>query len=477
LICYTSLAGGVLVEKSITLPTLGVVTQADLRDAQTKQHAKGKKGVFIRTLGCQMNEHDSEIILGMLQHAGYEQVDNLLAAQLILYNTCAVRENPERKLYGQMNMLRSLKELNPEVILGICGCMMQQPSESQRIATAFEHVDLVFGTHNLHRLPELLRRVEAGERVIEVWEQPGPVIEGLPMQRASALKAYITIMYGCNQFCTYCIVPYVRGKERSRHPRVILMEAGQAIAEGCKEITLLGQNVNAYGCDLGGQTSFADLLRQMDTLPGVERIRFTSPHPKYMGSDVISAIGECKSVCEHVHLPVQAGSDRTLRRMGRRYTRAEYIDLVEKMRAAIPGLALSTDLIVGFPGETESDFSETLSLVEEIGFDSAFMFIYSPRKGTPSTRLSGEISDGVKRERINRLIELQNKISLAKNSALLGQHMEVLVDSIGKEPGAMAGRTRTNKLVVFPGEPSDLGTLRRIRVQKANTFGLEGIYV
>ncbi|NLN19475.1 MAG: tRNA (N6-isopentenyl adenosine(37)-C2)-methylthiotransferase MiaB [Firmicutes bacterium] len=466
--------GGVSVGKSITLPTLGVITQADLERAQAEQRAKGKKGVFIRTLGCQMNEHDSEIILGMLCKAGYEPVDNLLAAQLIIFNTCAVRENPERKLYGQMDMLRSLKELNPAVILGICGCMMQQPSALQRIQEAYEHVDLVFGTHNLHRLPELLHRVEAGERVIEIWDEPGPIVEGLPVLRASTLKTYITIMYGCNQFCTYCIVPYVRGKERSRLPSAILAEAQEAIAQGSKEIMLLGQNVNAYGCDLEEGISFAELLRQMDALPNMGRIRFTSPHPKYMGDDVISAIAECKSVCEHVHLPVQAGSDRILRRMGRRYTRAEYVRLVEKLRSAVPGLALSTDLIVGFPGETEEDFRETLSLVEEIGFDSAFMFIYSPRKGTPATRLPGEIPEETKRERINRLIELQNSISLAKNRELIGQEMEVLVDGVGKEPGTMAGRTRTNKLVIFAGEPSELGTLRRVRIDAANTFGLEG---
>ncbi|MGI6083350.1 MAG: tRNA (N6-isopentenyl adenosine(37)-C2)-methylthiotransferase MiaB [Limnochordia bacterium] len=460
--------------KSITLPTLGVVTGADLERAQAEQRAKGKKGVFIRTLGCQMNEHDSEMILGMLGKAGYEPVDNLLAAQLIIFNTCAVRENPERKLYGQMNMLRSLKELNPGVILGICGCMMQQPSELQRIQEAYEHVDLVFGTHNLHRLPELLHRVEAGERAIEVWDEPGPIIEGLPVRRASTLKTYITIMYGCNQFCTYCIVPYVRGKERSRLPSSILAEAQEAIAQGSREITLLGQNVNAYGCDLEEKTSFAKLLRQMDALPNVGRIRFTSPHPKYMGDDVISALADCDSVCEHVHLPVQAGSDRTLRRMGRRYTRAEYVRLVEKLRSAVPGLALSTDLIVGFPGETEEDFRETLSLVEEVGFDSSFMFIYSPRTGTPSTRLSGEIPDVIKRERINRLIERQNGISLARNRELIGQEMEVLVDGVGKEPRTLAGRTRTNKLVIFAGEPSELGTLRLVRIDAANTFGLEG---
>ena len=464
-------------DRPFVLPSIGSVTPAELREAQARQDATGKKGVFIKTLGCQMNEHDSEVILGMLQREGYEPVDSLLAAKLILFNTCAVRENPERKLYGQVNMLRSLKEHNPDVILGICGCMTQQSSELQRIEETLDHVDLVFGTHNIHRLPELLCRAEAGERVIEVWPEPGPIMEGLPMVRASSLKAFVTIMYGCNQFCTYCIVPYVRGRERSRQPDHVLAEVRDAVRKGSKEIMLLGQNVNAYGRDLDAQVSFASLLRQLDAIEGVERIRFTSPHPKYMDEDTISAMAACPSVCEHIHLPVQAGSDRILRRMGRRYSRQEYLRLVERLRAAVPGLAITTDFIVGFPGETEEDFRETLSLVRDVEFDSSFMFIYSERKGTPATRLPDAVPEEVKKERIHRLIELQNEMSLKKNQALIGQELEILIDGPGKTPGTVAGRTRSNKLAIFADQLANVGSFARVRVQEANTFGLEGVRV
>lgn len=464
-------------QRCIELPLVGTVTVADINRARAQQVATKKKGVFIHTLGCQMNEHDSEIMLGILQRAGYEAVGSPLAADFILYNTCAVRENPERKLFGQMNMLRQLKEFNPSLILGICGCMPQQPIELKRIEKELSHVDLVFGTHNIHQLPELLSRAESGERVIEVWPKEGPVVEGLPAQRVSNLKAYVTIMYGCNQFCTYCIVPQVRGKERSRNPEAIIDEIRSLVAEGHKDIMLLGQNVNAYGNDLGGGVGFADLLRQVDAIAGMRRLRYTSPHPWYMNDDVIAAIAECRSVCEHIHLPVQAGSDRTLRRMGRRYTRDQYLHLVEKMRRAIPNLAVTTDLIVGFPGETEAEFKETLSLVREVAFDGAFMFIFSPRTGTPAARLSAQVPDEVKRERIHRLIEVQNAVSLERNQALLGWEMEVLIDGVGKQPGTVSGRTRTNKLVTFPGDPNSVGRFAWVRIEKAHTFNLEGAAV
>lgn len=460
--------------KTIELPLVGLTTVADVRRARAGQAATGTKGVFIQTLGCQMNEHDSEMMLGMLEQEGYQAVSTPLAADLILYNTCAVRENPERKLYGQVGMLRRLKELNPRLIVGICGCMTQQPTELGRIKDQLPHVDLVFGTHNIHRLPELLRRAESGERVIEVWPKAGPVVEGLPVRRQTSHKAYITIIYGCDQFCTYCIVPHVRGKERSRAASDIVAEAQSLANQGYREIMLLGQNVNAYGKDRAGSIGFAGLLRQVDAVPGVKRIRFLSPHPRYMGDDVIRAMAECPGVCEHVHLPVQAGSDRILRRMGRRYTRAEYLRLAETMRRAIPDLAVTTDLIVGFPGETEAEFQETLSLVREAAFDSAFMFIYSPRPGTAAARLDDQIPEEVKRDRIHRLIELQNAVSLEKNRALIGRTLEVLIDGAGKQPGTVSGRTRSNKLVTFPGEQDSVGRIVEVVISKAHTFGLEG---
>ncbi|HET7560546.1 MAG TPA: tRNA (N6-isopentenyl adenosine(37)-C2)-methylthiotransferase MiaB [Limnochordia bacterium] len=463
----------------VELPVIGQIEEQAL-DARLAELAKlpgGEKRVLIQTLGCQMNEHDTEKILGMLADLGYRPTSDPIAADLILYNTCCVRENPERKVYGQVHSLRQLKARRPSLKIGICGCMTQQRAELRRMESELEHVDLIFGTHNIHRLPELLHKVEVtGERVIEVWHEEGDVIEGLPIQREGKLKAYVTIIYGCNEFCTYCIVPYVRGKERSRRPEQIVAEVEHLAAQGCKEVMLLGQNVNAYGSDLDGGIGFAELLRQIDAVPGIERIRYTSPHPKHFTEPVIDAMAECAHVCEHVHMPAQAGSDTTLRRMGRRYTRAQYVDLVERMRARIPGLAVTTDLIVGFPGETEAEFQETLSLVREVAFDSSFMFIYSPRIGTPATRLKEQVPEDVKRERIHRLIEAQNEVSLKKNRARIGERHEVLVEGAAKhEPHLVSGRARNNRLVVFPGAADALfGQTVPVEITSAQTWSLGG---
>lgn len=459
----------------IELPVVGQIDEAAL-DERLKSKPPGAKGVWIQTLGCQMNEHDSEVILGMLKQVGYVEVASPVDADLILYNTCCVRENPERKVYGQIHMLRQLKERNPSLIIGICGCMVQQKAELERIRQSLEHVDLVFGTHNIHRLPELLHKVQVtGERVVEVWHEEGDVVEGLPVQREGNLKAYVTVIYGCNEFCTYCIVPYVRGKERSRRPELVIAECERLAGEGYKEIMLLGQNVNAYGSDLDGGTNFAELLARIDKVPGIERIRYTSPHPKHFTDDVIEVMAGAKKVCEHVHMPAQAGSNRTLRRMGRRYTREAYIELVEKMRRAIPDLAVTTDLIVGFPGESDEEFEETLSLVREVEFDGAFMFIYSPRIGTPATRLKEQVPEEVKRERIHRLIETQNAISRKKNEAWVGRTVEVLVEGRShKDERQLSGRTRQNKLVVFDGDPTLIGKLVDVRVTDAQTWSLSG---
>jgi tRNA-N(6)-(isopentenyl)adenosine-37 thiotransferase enzyme MiaB len=459
----------------IELPVIGRVEEDELQ-RRLQEKKPGQKGVWIQTLGCQMNEHDSEIILGMLSQMGYVEVATPVEADLILYNTCSVRENPERRVYGQLHMLRQLKERNPDLIIGICGCMVQQKAELERIRQSLEHVDLVFGTHNIHRLPELLHKVRVtGERVIEVWHEEGDVVEGLPVQREGKLKAYVTIIYGCNEFCTYCIVPYVRGKERSRAMEQILAECRSLGEQGYKEIMLLGQNVNAYGNDLPGGENFARLLDEVNQVPGIERIRFTSPHPKHFTDDVVEVMARAEKVCEHVHLPVQAGSDRTLRRMGRRYTREQYLRLVEKMRAAIPDLAITTDIIVGFPGETDEDFMETIRLVEEVEFDGAFMFIYSPRIGTPATRLKEQVPEDVKRDRIYHLIEVQNRISRKKNEEWVGRTVEVLVEGVShKDPSKLSGRSRQNKLVVFAGGQELIGKTVDVRVVEAQTWSLSG---
>ncbi len=459
----------------VKLPVVGQLEESVL-DQRLAGRKPGLKGVWIQTLGCQMNEHDTEIILGMLEQVGYTEVGDPVDADLIIYNTCCVRENPERKVYGQVGMLRALKERNPNLVIGICGCMVQQKAELERIRESLEHVDLVFGTHNIHRLPELLHKVKVtGERVIEVWHEEGDVVEGLPVQREGKLKGYVTIIYGCNEFCTYCIVPYVRGKERSREAAQIVSECEYLAREGYKEVMLLGQNVNAYGNDLQDGSSFARLLEQVDQVEGLERIRYTSPHPKHYTDDVIRVMAQANKVCEHVHMPAQAGSNRTLRRMGRRYTREQYLELVHKMRAEIPDLALTTDLIVGFPGETDEEFMDTVRLVEEAEFDSAFMFIYSPRIGTPATRLKDQVPEDVKKERIHQLIAVQNEISRKKNEAWVGRTARVLVEGTSqKDPGQLSGRTRQNKLVIFDGPTDLIGKSVDVRLTQAQTWSLSG---
>lgn len=345
-----------------------------------QQYAEGKRFKYhIVTYGCQMNVHDSEKLAGMLQEIGYEETQVLEEADIILFNTCCVREHAEQRVYGNVGALRSYKQSNPNLILGVCGCMMQQKETAEDIIKKFPFVDLVFGTHNLHHFPRLLfEAVNSGHTVVEILDEEGNIVEGIPAKRASNVSAYVTIMYGCNNFCTYCIVPHVRGRERSRLPGDITDEIGELAANGCKEITLLGQNVNSYGKDLGDGYLFPDLLRDVNKIEGIERIRFVTSHPKDLSDDLIDAMAECEKVCEHIHLPLQAGSNVILRKMNRRYTREDYLKLVDKLRARIPGIAVSTDIIVGFPGETEEDFLDTLDMMERVQYDSAFTFIYSP---------------------------------------------------------------------------------------------------
>ncbi len=435
------------------------------------------KRYYLKTMGCQMNEHDSEVIAGILASLGYQSTEELEEADLILYNTCSVRENPERKVYGHIGAFRKLKEAKPELIIGICGCMPQQKDELQNILEKLPHVDLIFGTHNIHRLPELLERAQSGERVVEVWEEAQAAQgedhrDGLPVIRRHNVKAFVNVIYGCTNFCSYCIVPYTRGREHSRLPEMVIKEVRDLAEAGFKEVTLLGQNVNAYGKDLGADITFGKLLRELHQIEGIERIRFTTSHPRDMGDDLISAMAELPKVCEHLHLPVQAGSNRILRRMNRGYTREYYLQLVERVRRAVPGISLTTDLIVGFPGETEEDFAETLSLVEEVRFDSAFTFIFSPRKGTPAAKMTDQVPEEVKKERIYRLIDLQNEISAEHMQKLLGQELEVLVEEVSST--GLVGRTRSNRQVHFSGDESLVGQLARVRITEASTFSLKG---
>lgn len=435
------------------------------------------KRFYLKTMGCQMNDHDSEVITGLLLSLGYQATENVEEADFILYNTCCVRENPERKVYGHIASFRRLKEQNPQLVVGICGCMTQQKQELDKILKQLPHVDLIFGTHNIHRLPELLERAQSGERVVEVWDE-AQYAEGqdfrdsLPVQRTDKLKAFVNVIYGCTNFCTYCIVPYVRGKEHSRLPEKIKEDVLGLVSEGYKEITLLGQNVNAYGKDLSSDTSFNTLLKELNSIDELVRIRFTTSHPRDMGVDLIETMANLEKVVEHLHLPVQAGSNTLLRRMNRGYTREYYLELVEKIRKSIPGISLTTDLIVGFPGETEEDFEETLSLVQEVGFDSAFTFIYSPREGTPAAKFPNQIPENIKKERIYRLIELQNSISNAKMKSLIGTRQELLIE--GKTQNGLVGRTRTNRQVHLIGAENLIGSLVTVEITDANTWSLQG---
>ncbi|MGE5507976.1 MAG: tRNA (N6-isopentenyl adenosine(37)-C2)-methylthiotransferase MiaB [Chitinophagales bacterium] len=429
----------------------------------------------LTTLGCQMNVHDSEKLAGLLEALGYVKAAGEDEADLILFNTCCVRENPERKVLGRLTELRRRKRENPDLVIGVCGCMVQQEVQRDRLREHYPQVDLVFGTHNLHRLPEYLARVSQGERVIEVWEDGDDPQEGVPVRRDDPLHAWINITYGCDNWCTYCIVPKVRGRCRSRAAEKIVDEVREVVAGGVREVTLLGQNVNAYGLDLPQGPDFAGLLWLVNGVDDLWRIRFTTSHPKDMSERLIEALAGADKVCEHLHLPLQAGSARVLARMNRGYSSDDYLRLVERIRQSVPEIALTTDLIVGFPGETEEDFAETLRVVREVGFDAAFTFVYSPRTGTPAASYLDQVPEPVKKERIARLIELQESISAAHSRALLGQRVEVLVEGVSKtNPENLSGRTRTNKLVHFPGQADLTGRLVWVEVTGTHPWTLDG---
>lgn len=453
-------------------------------NARATPSASTRRGrlAHIVTLGCQMNVRDSQTLAGMLARMGYGFTDRMDEADLILFNTCSVRENPERKIYGQVSSLRALKERRPDLIIGITGCMPQQRPELEKMQASLPHVDLIMGTLNLHRFPELLQQVmETGRRVVEVWHDEGPIVEGLPVLRdPGSVTAFVSIIYGCDYRCTFCVVPNTRGRQRSRRPEAIEEEVRGLVAEGVREVTLLGQTVNAYGRDLPeGGITLAELLRRLSRIEGLERLRFTSSHPREVTEELIEAMAELPKVMEHIHLAVQSGSDRILHRMGRRYTAQEFIEQVAAMRRRIPNLAITTDIIVGFPGETEQDFEATLDLVRTVRFDGAFTFVYSPRPGTAALRLPDPVPEPVKRERIQRLIELQNAISLERNLPYRGRVEEVLVEGASeKDPERLSGRTRTNKVVVFDAPPSArarlIGQLVDVRIEDVNTWTLFG---
>jgi len=431
---------------------------------------------YIETWGCQMNEEDSEKLSGMLKSIGYSKTDDLKEAGIIIYNTCCVRENAENKVFGNLGELKHLKKENPDLIIAVCGCMMQQEGMADKILKKFSHVNIIFGTHNAYKFPEYLNRVKTeGVQVREIFNKEEEIIEGVPIDRESSVKAFVTIMYGCNNFCTYCVVPYVRGRERSRKSEDIINEIKDLVSKGYKEITLLGQNVNSYGKGLEEDINFAKLLRKINEIDGLERVRFMSPHPKDLTKEVILAIKECDKLCEQIHLPVQSGSSKILKKMNRNYTKESYLELVDLIKKEIPDVAITTDIIVGFPGETEEDFLDTLDLVNKVQYDSAFTFIYSRRNNTPADMMLNQVKDEDKHHRFDRLVKAVNESVISKNKAFENKIVEVLVEGPSKnDESKFTGRTRNGKLVNFSGENVNIGELVNVKILRAQPFSLIG---
>lgn len=436
---------------------------------------KGKR-FLIRTYGCQMNEHDTEVMAGIFMEMGYEPTENTEDADIILLNTCAIRENAENKVFGEIGHLKPLKMQNPNLLIGVCGCMSQEESVVNKILQKHQFIDMIFGTHNIHRLPNIVKEAMfSKEMVVEVWSKEGDIIENLPKVRKGSIKGWVNIMYGCDKFCTYCIVPYTRGKERSRRPEDIIEEVRHLARQGYKEITLLGQNVNAYGKDFTdikyGLGDLMDEIRKID----IPRIRFTTSHPRDFDDHLIEVLAKGGNLMEHIHLPVQSGSSGVLKLMSRKYTRESYLELVRKMKEQIPDASFTTDIIVGFPNETDEQFEETLSLYKEVEFDQAYTFIYSPREGTPAAKMEDNISMEVKKERLQRLNALVNEISAKKNLAYQDQIVEVLVEGESKNnPDVLAGYTSKNKLVNFKGPKSAIGKIVKVKIIQAKTWSLDG---
>ena len=434
-----------------------------------------KKRAFIGVYGCQMNISDAERMEGQLATLGYERTEDMARADLILLNTCCVRETAEDKVYGKIGEIKHIKRANPALIFGITGCMAQK--EGEALIRRAPHIDFVLGTNKVHELKATVRRLESARRgpVVDVLLGDAPLPENVPIERTGRLSAWVPIMYGCNNFCTYCIVPYVRGREHSRRPEDVVREVEEAAAQGFKEITLLGQNVNSYGKD-HKLASFADLLLMVDAVKGVERVRYMTSHPKDLSDAVIDAVRQGRHICPHFHLPVQHGSDRILRAMNRVYRKDAYRSLVERIRAAVPDASLTTDLIVGFPGETEEDFGELLDFLREIRYDAAYTFLYSKRSGTSAAMMEEQVEDSVKKERLHRLMEVQNEISLEKNAALKGTVQEVLAEGPSRtDEDVWTGRTGTNKIVLWrkKGQETE-GDIVRVRITQPQTWVLKG---
>ncbi|MCZ0702632.1 tRNA-2-methylthio-N6-dimethylallyladenosine synthase [Natronobacillus azotifigens] len=441
---------------------------------EMKEIGKDKK-FLIRTYGCQMNEHDTEVMAGLLTDMGYQITEDTKEADVVLLNTCAIRENAENKVFGEIGHLKPLKLENPDMIIGVCGCMSQEESVVNRILQKHPFIDMIFGTHNIHRLPSLLKEAMFSKAmVVEVWSKEGDIIENLPKVRKGNIKAWVNIMYGCDKFCTYCIVPYTRGKERSRLPEDIIQEVRHLAAQGYQEVTLLGQNVNAYGKDLEFDYGLGDLMDEIRKID-IPRVRFTTSHPRDFDDRLIEVLAQGGNLVDHIHLPVQSGSSEVLRIMARRYTRESYLELVRKIREVMPNATLTTDIIVGFPNETDEQFEETMTLMREVGFESAYTFIYSPREGTPAARWEDNIPMEVKKERLQRLNKLVNEQSKQAMEKYEGTIVNVLVEGESKkDPEVLSGYTERNKLVNFRAPKSFIGKIVPVKITNAKTWSLDG---
>ena len=425
----------------------------------------------IRTFGCQMNAKDSEKLMGILEQIGFG-ISEKEEADLVIYNTCTVRDNANQRVYGRLGYLHALKKKNPHMLIGLCGCMIQEPSAVEKIRKSYGFVDLLFGTHNIFRLAELLyRRAAEKNMVVDIWESTDAIVEDLPALRKYPFKSGVNIMYGCNNFCSYCIVPYVRGRERSREPEEILREIRDLAADGVREVMLLGQNVNSYGKTLAHPISFAQLLKQAEAVEGIRRIRFMTSHPKDLSDELIRVMKESQKICRHLHLPLQSGSSRILKIMNRKYDKEQYLALAKKIRREIPDISLTTDIIVGFPGETEEDFLETMDVVRQVRFDSAFTFIYSKRTGTPAAAMENQVPEAVVKDRFDRLLKEVQDIAAGQCGKDTGTVQESLVEDIDhKQPGMITGRLSNNLMVHFEGPKELVGSIVTVRLKEAKGF-------
>ena len=424
----------------------------------------------LTTFGCQMNEKQSEAVAGIMDEIGYIRQDSEEAG-VVIYNTCTVRENANLKVYGRLGHLHSLKDQNPDMKIILFGCMMQEPQVVEKIKKTYSFVNLVFGTHNIFKFAELFYDMLLSDmQIVDIWEGTDQIVEDLPTERNYTFKSGVNIMFGCNNFCSYCIAPYVRGRERSRKPEAIVKEVERLVADGVSEVMLLGQNVNSYGKTLENPVTFAQLLTMLEEVEGLKRIRFMTSHPKDLSDELIEVMAKSKKICHHLHLPLQSGSSRVLKEMNRRYDKEKYLNLVDKIRTAIPDISLTTDIIVGFPGETEEDFQETLDVVKKAGYDTAFTFIYSKRTGTPAAAKEDQVPADVTKDRFNRLLALVQEQGRIRSSRFAGTVQEVLVEEESKEKGIFTGRTQYNLLVHFPADESLLGTYVNVKLEECKGF-------